>query len=187
MQTITTATDNNNNNNKVSTTTYRYEFSKSFCEELEGFARIHKYDDRKVFKEAWKTWSEENAEWIERECNVLREAGYEGDALDKMFKSTRYYFRKKDVVEKEKTPRKTYTKVEAGLLKEMDSFIKDHMEIKPHECYMNFCEKFGEELAAYMRELGEEKIKKTFKNRRSIMQKSKTNQEQKEEEQEQLV
>jgi hypothetical protein len=156
----------------ASASTYRYEFSKPFCEILEQFARLHKYDDRKVFKEAWTEWSEENGEWIERECIALRESGYEGDSLDKMFKSARYYFRKKGVVEKEKAPRKTYTKVDAELLKEMDAYIKEHMEMKPHDCYVTFCEKFREELIVYMGELGEEKMKKTFKNRRSIMQKS---------------
>ena len=188
MQNNNNDNGNNDNNNKAatSTTTYRFEFSKPFCEELERFAKVHKYDDRKVFKEAWSTWSEENREWIEQECNALRVLGYEGDALDKMFKSARYYFRKKDVVtEKEKSPRKTYTKVDKDLLKEMDAYIKENMTMKPHDCYVNFCETFREELMADMRELGEEKMKKTFKNRRSIIQKSSTKEQ--EQEQEQLV
>jgi hypothetical protein len=184
MQNSSTNDVNANNNNKATTSTYRFEFSKPFCEELEHFAKVHKYDDRKVFKEAWSTWSEENKECIERECIGLKDAGYDGDALDKMFKSARYYFRKKDVVtEKEKSPRKAYTKVDKELLKEMDIHIKENMSMKPHDCYVNFCEKFREELIADMRELGEEKMKKTFKNRRSIMQKSSVQ----EQEQEQLV
>ena len=155
----------------IQTSTYRFEFSKPFCDALEQFARLNKYSERKAFKEAWTTWSEENQEWIERESIVLKESGYEGDTLDKMFKSARYYYRKKGVVEKEKVPRKSYTKVDAELLKEMDTYIKEHMEMKPHDCYISFCEEFREELTTDMKELGEDKMKKTFKNRRSIIQK----------------
>jgi hypothetical protein len=156
----------------TASSTYRYEFGKPFCDALEQFARLHKYDDRKVFKEAWTVWAEENVEWIERECEALKESGYAGDSLDKMFKSARYYYRKKSVVLKEKSPRKSYTKVPTTLLKEMDEYIKANMEMKPHNCYVAFCERFREELIPDMRELGEVKMKKTFKNRRSIVQKS---------------
>ena len=155
-----------------SITTYRYEFTKPFCEILEQFARLHKYDDRKVFKEAWLAWTEENREWIGKECDALQASGYTGDSLDKMFKSARYYFRKKSVVEKDKSPRKAYTKVDADLLKEMDAYIQEHFSMKPHDCYAQFCAKFSEELAVDMREHGEDKLKKTFKNRRSIIQKA---------------
>jgi len=155
-----------------SMTTYRYEFSKSFCEILEQFAKLHKYDDRKVFKDAWLIWAEENQEWIGRECDALRTSGYTGDALDKMFKSARYYFRKKSVIEKDKSPRKAYTKMDSTLLKEMDAYIQEHFDVKPHDCYAQFCAIFSEELAIGMREFGEDKLKKTFKNRRSIIQKT---------------
>jgi hypothetical protein len=173
MSTTTTITTTQEVQQRTKTvTTYRYEFTKPFCEILEQFARLHKYDDRKVFKEAWILWAEENQEWIGTECDALRESGYEGDSLDKMFKSARYYFRKKSVVEKDKSPRKAYTKVDANLLKNIDAYIQEHFDMKPHDCYAQFCTKFNEELSIDMRELGEEKLKKTFKNRRSIIQKA---------------
>jgi len=154
------------------TTTYRYEFTASFCEALDQFAKLHRYSDRKVFKEEWILWAEEEKEWIEQESDALRASGYTGDTLDKMFKSARYYYRKKDIIEKEKVQRKSYVKVGAELLKEMDEYIREHMEMKPHDCYTSFCARFHEELVVDMRELGEEKMKKTFKNRRTILQKS---------------
>jgi hypothetical protein len=152
--------------------TYRYEFTKPFCEILEHFARLHKYDDRKVFKEAWLAWTEENVVWIRKECDELQSSGYTGDSLDKMFKSARYYFRKKSVIAKDKSPRKAYIKVGADLLKEMDSYILEHFDMKPHDCYTQFCAEFDADLTDDMREHGEDKLKKTFKNRRSIIQKA---------------
>lgn len=154
------------------TSIYRFEFSKEFCESLEQFARRNKYNDRKAFKEAWDIWVEENKESIDEEIRLITSEGYSGDALDKMYKSARYYYRKKGIVEKQPVQRKSYTKMDAALLKEMDAYIKVHMEMKPHDCYMNFCENYHEILTASIREFGEEKIKKTFKNRRSIIQKS---------------
>lgn len=152
-------------------TTYRYEFTKAFCEILEDFAKLHKYDDRHLFKDSWTLWADDNKEWIERECELLYNAGYTGDALDKMFKSARYYFRKKSVVAKEITVRKTYTKVDECLLKKMDAYIKEHLDAKPHDSYVRFCDAFRQELGEYMRDLGEDKFKKTFKNRCSIVKK----------------
>lgn len=80
---------------------YRFKFTENFMTELYKFSKIHQYDDRKDFKEAWKIWTEENDDIIELEmCRMLR-LGYNGDVLDKMFKSARYYFRKK--VQKKRT------------------------------------------------------------------------------------
>ena len=35
---------------------YRYKFTEHFMEELYEFSKIHQYDARKDFKEAWKIW-----------------------------------------------------------------------------------------------------------------------------------
>ena len=75
--------------------TYRYKFSNEFLENLKEFTRIHKFDDAKVFKENFETWKEDNDETITREVNYMRNMGYEGDVIDKMYKSARYYFKNK--------------------------------------------------------------------------------------------
>lgn len=77
---------------------YRYNFENEFAQSLYIFAKIHQYDNRHDFKEAWNVWIEDNNEMIELEINRLRLLDYKGDILDKMFKSARYYFRKKNNV-----------------------------------------------------------------------------------------
>ena len=155
--------------------TYRYEFSEDFCKMLSDFAKIHQYDDRKVFKEAWSTWVGDNTDQVEQECRTIYSNGYEGDALDKMFKSARYYFRKKSVQKKESVPRKSYEKVDPALLKQMDAHIKENLETKPHDSYIAFCKKIreledcGED--GGLSAVDEEKLKKTFKNRYSTAKK----------------
>ena len=74
---------------------YRYKFSQDFMTDLYEFSKIHQYDDRDSFKEAWKTWILLNDEPIQAEIESLTENKYDGDILVKMYKSARYYFRKK--------------------------------------------------------------------------------------------
>ncbi len=83
-----------------SNTIYRYKFTEDFMVDLNKFAKIHQYDDRKDFKEAWLTWVEDNKDIVDEEIHRLLYLGYEGDILDKMFKSARYYFRKKSTEKK---------------------------------------------------------------------------------------
>ena len=74
---------------------YRFKFDDSFVDILNTFSKVHQYDSRTDFKEAWKLWLEENNDAVETESRRLINSGYEGDIIDKMFKSARYYFRKK--------------------------------------------------------------------------------------------
>lgn len=75
---------------------YRYEFSKEFMDELYHFSKIHQYDDRHTYKEEWDKWINTNYELIKNEKLRLINLGYKGDIENKMFKSGRYYFRKKE-------------------------------------------------------------------------------------------
>ena len=74
---------------------YRYKFIEEFTNELYKFSKIHQYDHRKDFKEAWNIWVEDNQGFVDEEVRRLSNLGYDGDIIDKMFKSARYYFRKK--------------------------------------------------------------------------------------------
>ena len=94
---------------------YRYKFSEPFMIELHNFSKIHQYDDRKEFKSAWVTWAEENAELIEEETRRLQDLNYNGDINDKMFRSARYYFRKKSSEKKEQPVRHSYICVDRDL------------------------------------------------------------------------
>ena len=64
---------------------YRYKFTDDFTSELFKFSKIHQYDHRKDFKEAWNQWLEANNEIVSNEERHLTNHGYEGNILDKMF------------------------------------------------------------------------------------------------------
>ena len=87
-------------NNDINKNIYRYKFTDDFTSELFKFSKIHQYDHRKDFKEAWNQWLEANDEIVSNEERHLTNHGYEGNILDKMFKSARYYFRNKSTEKK---------------------------------------------------------------------------------------
>lgn len=95
----TTSFKNDLCNYKNNINIYRYKFAERINELLLIFSKIHQYDDRKTFKEAWEIWREDNKEILDCEIERLKEINYEGDIINKMFKSARYYFRKK-IIEK---------------------------------------------------------------------------------------
>jgi hypothetical protein len=153
---------------------YRFKFTEDFMTELYKFSKIHQYDDRKDFKEAWKKWTEENDQIIDSEmCRLLR-LGYNGDVLDKMFKSARYYFRKKGTEKKEPKQRRPYISVNRELLEAMDIHIEEN-SFQPKDGFADFCknnELLLKETITLIFEQGikdkdiiEDKIKKTYKNR----------------------
>ena len=75
----------------------RFEFSDALVEHVAAFAKLHKYDDRKTYKEAWTAWlaNDEIAALLKADVKRLTDLGYKGDIVDKLFKSGRYYFRQK--------------------------------------------------------------------------------------------
>jgi hypothetical protein len=157
---------------------YRYKFTDEFTHELFKFAKIHQYDERKAFKEAWTVWMEDNHDIVNEEYRRLKELCYDGDIFDKMFKSARYYFRKKSTEKKEPSKRRVYVGTQKDLLEAMDEHIKCNIvsgEFKPSEGFNEFCKQhvglIKEEISVLCRggytnerEI-ESKIKKTYKNR----------------------
>lgn len=177
-----------NNETELPLTIYRYKFTEEFMEELYNFSKIHQYDDRKDFKEAWKIWSEENEESIDIEMRRLLNLGYDGDVLDKMFKSARYYFRKKSVEKKEPKQRRQYVSVNKELLDAIDQHIMEKIyneDYQPKTGFIQFCkdnEKILKETITKIFEKGitdsnliEDKIKKTYKNRYFMLTNNKGN------------
>ena len=77
--------------------TFRFNFSSEFMTELEKIAKINQYADRHYFKKNWDIWCATRGELIQVEIDNLNNMGYEGDIIDKMYKSARYYFRKKSI------------------------------------------------------------------------------------------
>ena len=157
---------------------YRFKFTEEFMVYLYNFSKIHQYDDRKDFKEAWNVWTEENDDIIDGEMRRLLNLGYEGDVLDKMFKSARYYFRKKSAERIEPKQRRQYISVTKDLLDAMDRHIENNIyddNYQPKTGFITFCKDnetllkdtissiFGQGIKES--ELIEYKIKKTYKNR----------------------
>jgi hypothetical protein len=100
-------------------------------EQLSSFAKIHEYDDRKEFKEAWQKWMEEPdiKNLIMTEVARLTVNGLSGDILDRMYKSARYYYRKKGgEVVNEPTIRKEYEGLPRKVLKTIDDYIYSEID-----------------------------------------------------------
>lgn len=157
---------------------FRYKFSDSVTEELNRFAQIHRDDDRHQFKDAWTIWKEENQNMIQTEVQRLSALEYEGDPVDKMFKSARYYFRKKGTEKKEPMSRRMYVTVDKSILQVVDRHIETHRneeEYTPAYGYDQFCAENKELLGDWIESLHvqakfdlkeiKDKIKKTYKNR----------------------
>ena len=157
------------------TTIYRFKFTAEFAIELSNFAKIHELDDRKDFKEAWSNWTEENNEIIEEERRLHEQQGYTGNMMDKMYKSVRYYYRKKDHVKKEPVKRREYMHVGKEVLNQMNEFIKKNIDLKPSDGFEMY---YNEEQSRRTSSREEEEIfksmlKKTYKNRCYIINRKK--------------
>ena len=157
---------------------FRYKFNNDFINPLYQFSKIHQYDHRKDFKEAWKIWIEENDDLVSKEIKRLSELDYKGDILDKMFKSARYYFRKKSTEKKEPQKRRNYVGIQSELLEAMDNHIcanKKNYNYKPSVGFDDFCKQNIDLLKIEVTSLCKSgmtdsdeiktKIKKTYKNR----------------------
>ena len=161
-------------------TIYRFKFTEEFMEDLHDFSKIHQYDHRKDFKEAWVKWTQDNEDIISKEVYRLKALGYPNDDIidDKMFKSARYYFRKKSAVRPEPKQRRQYIVVDHELLDKMDCHIISNIyndDYKPKTAFIMFCKEYKAVLQQTILTMGEkgvfgakiieDKIKKTYKNR----------------------
>ena len=157
---------------------YRYKFTPEFMNVLFIFSKIHQYDYRKDFKEAWEQWIEDNENIVSSEVKRLTNLGYEGDIIDKMYKSARYYFRKKGTEKKPAILRRDYISVRKDLINAMDQHICTEIyrdDYKPSDAFNEFCRSnidLLKENIAIICKNGltdaveiKNKIKKTYKNR----------------------
>ena len=173
------------NNDTINVSIYRYKFTDDFTNEMYKFSKVHQYDHRKDFKEAWNVWIEENNGIVTDEIKRLTEMGYDGDILDKMFKSARYYFRKKSTEKSEPQARRTYIGTQKELLEAMDDHIMINIvksDYKPSVAFNEFCQeniKLLQEEVSRLCKSGltdkneiKRKVKKTYKNRYFIISKN---------------
>tara|TARA_X000000368_G_scaffold413498_1_gene401656 strand:+ start:56 stop:571 length:516 start_codon:yes stop_codon:yes gene_type:complete len=165
--------------------TYRYKFSEPFKNELMGFSRIHKYDEPAAFKDNWDIWCKDNKSIIDNEIAILKNNGYTGNALVKMYKSVRYYFKNKSDVKKEVKQRRQYLGLSPEFREAVDTHIKNvalRRELKPSIGFVDFMdqviyselirsEKLRLESYNFTKEDINNKFKKSYKNRYFLEQK----------------
>ena len=160
--------------------TFRFKLSDETLDQVIKFSKIHQFDSRQDYKEAYEKWYQET-EIIKREEERLIEKGFKGDLKVKLFKAGRYYFRNKSMrPEEENKPKErcTYLKMSTELIAAMDLHITENIsnsDYKPSTGYKDFIEKNNEELikeisriiSTYNLKTEEiqNKIKKTYKNR----------------------
>ena len=165
---------------------FRFKFSKDIMDLLTYFGKLHQYDNRSDYKEAWEKWYKLNSDVLLNEERRIINLGYNGNVEDKMYKAARYYFRKlknqdnrhkQDTVVSKKQD--TYIMLSSELLNAMDKYIKTNNQ-KPSVGYEDFCKLNStildnEKLILKNNNLDNNyinsKIKKTYKNRYYLINK----------------
>lgn len=104
---------------------YRFDFSTEVKENLKRFSQNNANLSRKEFKNAWTEWLETHT-ILQHECCNIKNRGYQGDPVEKMYHSVRYYHRKPEVKKKTTSnePR-TYIRLTDDLHAIMDQHIKN--------------------------------------------------------------
>jgi hypothetical protein len=161
--------------------TFRFKLSEEIMSEISDFARIHRYDTKDDFKEAWSAWLGENSALISSEQERLASNGFDGDINKKMYVSARYYFKNKSDVDDAPKKRRKYITIDKTYIKLIDNYIStsitngDETTYKPANSFQEFIKENSEQTTLLIRSLMVnetldtndivEKIKKTFKNR----------------------
>jgi hypothetical protein len=161
-------------------TVFRFKFTPNFISELTSFSKLHQYDDIHTYKDMWKTWLSQNDILIQTEIQNHKLQGYQGDVIDKMYKSGRYYFRNKNKpVMKNPQQRRKYISINPEIIDLMDQHINYNVNtvlFKPSTSYEQFCIEYKDYLDKESDRIIElnlqitseeinSKFKKTYKNR----------------------
>lgn len=136
----------------VSVKVFRFKFNKEIIDMLTYFTKLHQYDKREDYKEAWKLWYQENNESLQREADRLVRLGYSGNVEDKMYKAARYYYRKTGTADdeaidnpckkKDVTKKRRYITLTQEFLDAMDDHITrniDNDNFTPAFGFDDFC------------------------------------------------
>ena len=171
---------------------FRFKLSDEIVDALLDFSKMHQFDDRHAYADAWNEWK--NAPHISKmlanEIERLQNLDYRGSAEsieNKIFKSGRYYFRNKSFVKVPPKPRGKYISVSKELICAMDEHIARGINNNgnndgqtpspPADLFNEFCKRCVDILKIEidrlidLEQFSEDpaliiaKIKKTFKNR----------------------
>jgi len=160
---------------------YRYKFSSQITNELNSFVSINKYCIPQDFKDNWDKWIEKKSDLINLEKDRLKKLGYDGNIINKMYHSARYYLKNK--AQRDNTneiKRKKYVRLSNTIKEYMDIHIERIIDTtKPSdglELFINMSY-IKEMINVEMKEKKinkddiNNKIKKMYKNRYYIKQK----------------
>jgi hypothetical protein len=171
---------------KVVKKTYRFKFSNDLINIMKNFSQIHKDENKEDFDNSLNKWFINNNELIQRDFNLIKENGYEGDLKIKLYNSIRYYYCKKNYKENRETEKtlenketRKYIKLNKELLNIIDKHIIENIqkeEFKPSIGLKEFINKYEEEINKEYEKILEtetkikeedfnKKIKKTYNNR----------------------
>uniref|UniRef100_A0A6C0F1K2 Uncharacterized protein n=1 Tax=viral metagenome TaxID=1070528 RepID=A0A6C0F1K2_9ZZZZ len=171
---------------------FRFNLSDEMVDALLDFSKMHQFDDRHAYADAWNEWK--NATHISKmladEIERLQNLDYRGSAEsieNKIFKSGRYYFRNKSFVKAPPKTRGKYISVSKELICAMDEHIARGINNNgnndgqtpspPADLFNEFCKRCVDILKIEINRLIDleqfsedpaliiAKIKKTFKNR----------------------
>jgi len=162
-----------NATNNIEIPTFHYSNSESCVKIIAEFSAKHREDKNRDFKAAWKLWVQTPGVQIlfSEESNRLKESGYTGDVMEKLYFSARYYYRKKAISSetpaaapvKEKT-RKPNESTDSNILEQMNQDILAQMrlnnKIRPADAFEKY-----KQTAPDFDEDNEAKFKKIYKNR----------------------
>lgn len=153
---------------------YRFKLSESILDKMKYFGKLHQFDDRKDFREAYDEWYLKEKEDIDRELSRLQKWGYDGDIKKKMYRSIRYYFNKKPNTRESGSKIEGNDKTEKGkrqyrrLPIEIQSRISSKLasssyDQKPSELFKEFV-RDNPDIFENCSEEDKARIKKSFKN-----------------------
>lgn len=113
---------------KPKNTVFRFNLSDEMVDALLQFSKMHQFDDRHSYTDAWNEWKNNTdiSIIINNEIRRLQSLDYKGSVESiesKIFKSGRYYFRNKSFVKAPPKPRGKYTSVSKELICAMDEHI----------------------------------------------------------------
>ena len=89
----------------------RYNFTPQMMEKIQEITRVHQFDERKKYKEEWKCWINTKEIQLKVSCEIIRlkDEGctWEDEEIkEKMYKSSKFYYKKKMEQEGEKDDKK---------------------------------------------------------------------------------
>lgn len=158
------------------TTIFRFKLSDELNDCMYHFAKIHAYDDLKTFKEAFDSWykTDQIVSFVQQEDLRLHKNGYTGDLRQKIFKSVRYYYRKKRgnineqghiEIDSNKERTKSFY-LPKQMFDYIDRIIANNLNTKPSILFTTFLETYdNNSLVQEYIDKDVSKLKKAFKNR----------------------